>query len=205
VEIFDVSVPIRTRMPIWPGEAGVALRTVKSIAGGDPANVSAVDLGAHTGTHTDAPRHFLEDGATAEALALEPMIGDARVVDATAVRKTVDADAVAALDLPAGTERVLLKTRNEALWDRDEFSDDFVALDESGGRALVDLGVRLIGIDYLSIGDPGAHRALLGAGVAVLEGLVLGAVEPGPYRLVALPLKLVGSDGAPTRAVLIRD
>jgi arylformamidase len=205
VEIFDVSVPVRARMPIWPGEAGVALRTVKSIAGGDVANVSAVDLGVHSGTHVDAARHFLDGDSGVEALALEPMIGDALVVDAGAVAKTVDADAVAALDLPAGTERVLLKTRNSALWDNDDFTDDFVSLDESGARALLNAGARLVGIDYLSIGDPGAHRALLGARAAVLEGLDLRAVEPGPYRLVALPLKLVGSDGAPTRAVLIRD
>jgi len=126
------------------------------------------------------------------------------VVDATAVQKTVDAAAVAALRVPAGTERVLLKTRNSQLWESDEFSDDFVALDQSGARALLDLGVRLVGIDYLSIGDPGAHRALLGARTAVVEGLDLRAVAPGPYRLVCLPLKLVGSDGGPARAVLLR-
>jgi arylformamidase len=204
MEILDVSVPIRTRMPIWPGNAGVAMRRVEAIADGAVANVSAVDLGAHTGTHVDAPNHFLEGEPGVDTVALEPLIGDAVVVDATAVQKTVDAAAVAALGVPAGTERVLLKTRNSQLWERDEFSDDFVALDESGARALIDLGVRLVGIDYLSIGDPGAHRALLGARTAVVEGLDLRAVAPAPYRLVCLPLKLVGSDGGPARAVLLR-
>jgi arylformamidase len=204
MEILDVSIPIRTRMPIWPGNAGVAVRHVEAIADGAVANVSAVDLGAHTGTHVDAPNHFLEGEPGVDTVALEPLIGDAVVVDATAVQKTVDAAAVAALGVPAGTERVLLKTRNSQLWERDEFSDDFVALDESGARALIDLGVRLVGIDYLSIGDPGAHRALLGARTAVVEGLDLRAVAPGPYRLVCLPLKLVGSDGGPARAVLLR-
>jgi arylformamidase len=204
MEILDVSIPIRTRMPIWPGNAGVAMRRVEAIADGAVANVSAIDLGAHTGTHVDAPNHFLEGEPGVDTVALEPLIGDAVVVDATAVQKTVDAAAVAALGVPAGTERVLLKTRNSQLWERDEFSDDFVALDESGARALLDLGVRLVGIDYLSVGDPGAHRALLGARTAVVEGLDLRAVAPGPYRLVCLPLKLVGSDGGPARAVLLR-
>ena len=204
MEILDVSIPIRTRMPIWPGNAGVAMRRVEAIADGAVANVSAVDLGAHTGTHVDAPNHFLEGEPGVDTVALEPLIGDAVVVDATAVQKTVDAAAVAALGVPAGTDRVLLKTRNSQLWERDEFSDDVVALDESGARALLDLGVRLIGIDYLSIGDPGAHRALLGASTAVVEGLDLRAVAPGPYRLICLPLKLVGSDGGPARAVLLR-
>jgi len=204
MEILDVSIPIRTRMPIWPGNAGVAMRRVEAIADGAVANVSAVDLGAHTGTHVDAPNHFLEGEPGVDTVALEPLIGDAVVVDATAVQKTVDAAAVAALGVPAGTDRVLLKTRNSQLWERDEFSDDMVALDESGARALLDLGVRLIGIDYLSIGDPGAHRVLLGARTAVVEGLDLRAVAPGPYRLICLPLKLVGSDGGPARAVLLR-
>ena len=204
MEILDVSIPIRTRMPIWPGNPRVAMRRVEAIADGAVANVSAVDLGAHTGTHVDAPNHFLEGEPGVDTVALEPLIGDAVVVDATAVQKTVDAAAVAGLGVPAGTERVLLKTRNSQLWERDEFSDDFVALDESGARALLDLGVRLIGIDYLSIGDPGAHRALLGARTAVVEGLDLRAVAPGPYRLICLPLKLVGSDGSPARAVLLR-
>ena len=204
MEILDVSIPIRSRMPIWPGNAGVAMRRVEAIADGAVANVSAVDLGAHTGTHVDAPNHFLEGEPGVDTVALEPLIGDAVVVDATAVQKTVDAAAVAALGVPAGTDRVLLKTRNSQLWERDEFSDEIVALDESGARALLDLGVRLIGIDYLSIGDPGAHRALLGARTAVVEGLDLRAVAPGPYRLICLPLKLVGSDGGPARAVLLR-
>ena len=204
MEILDVSIPIRTRMPIWPGNAGVTMRRVEAIADGAVANVSAVDLGAHTGTHVDAPNHFLEGEPGVDTVALEPLIGDAVVVDATAVQKTVDAAAVAALGVPAGTDRVLLKTRNSQLWERDEFSDEIVALDESGARALLDLGVRLIGIDYLSIGDPGAHRALLGARTAVVEGLDLRAVAPGPYRLICLPLKLVGSDGGPARAVLLR-
>jgi arylformamidase len=204
MEILDVTPPVRARMPIYPENQGVALRAVQAIADGAVANVSAVDLGVHSGTHVDAPRHFLEGADGVEVVPLEPLIGDALVVDATAVAKTVDAAAVAALEVPAGTARVILRTRNSRLWERESFSDDFVSLDESGARALLDLGVRMIAIDYLSIGDPGAHRALLGAGAVVVEGLDLRAVAPGPYRFVCLPLKLVGSDGGPARAVLIR-
>jgi arylformamidase len=204
MEILDVSIPIRTRMPIYPANAGVALRRIDAIADGAVANVSAVDLGAHTGTHVDAPNHFLDGAGGVETVALEPLIGPAVVVDATAVDKTLDAAAVAAAGVPAGAERVLFRTRNSQLWEQEEFNEDFVSFDASGARALLDAGVRLVGIDYLSIGDPGAHRALLGADVAVVEGLDLRAVEPGPYQLVCLPLKLVGSDGGPARAVLLR-
>jgi len=204
MEILDVSIPIRTRMPIYPANAGVALRRIDAIADGAVANVSAVDLGAHTGTHVDAPNHFLDGAGGVDTVALAPLIGPAVVVDATAVDKTLDAAAVAAAGVPAGAERVLFKTRNSQLWEQDEFSEDFVSFDTSGARALLDAGVRLVGIDYLSIGDPGAHRALLGADVAVVEGLDLRAAEPGPYQLVCLPLKLVGSDGGPARAVLLR-
>jgi len=204
MEILDVSIPIRTRMPIYPANAGVALRRIDAIADGAVANVSAVDLGAHTGTHVDAPNHFLDGAGGVDTVALAPLIGPAVVVDATAVDKTLDAAAVAAAGVPAGAERVLFKTRNSQLWEQDEFSEDFVSFDAWGARALLDAGVRLVGIDYLSVGDPGAHRALLGADVAVVEGLDLRAVEPGPYQLVCLPLKLVGSDGGPARAVLLR-
>jgi len=204
MEILDVSIPIRTRMPIYPANPGVALRRIDAIADGAVANVSAVDLGAHTGTHVDAPNHFLDGAGGVDTVALAPLIGPAVVVDATAVDKTLDAAAVAAAGMPAGAERVLFKTRNSQLWEQDEFSEDFVSFDASGARALLDAGVRLVGIDYLSVGDPGAHRALLGADVAVVEGLDLRAVEPGPYQLVCLPLKLVGSDGGPARAVLLR-
>ena len=204
MEILDVSIPIRTRMPIYPANAGVALRRIDAIADGAVANVSAVDLGAHTGTHVDAPNHFLDGAGGVDTVALAPLIGPAVVVDATGVDKTLDAAAVAAAGVPAGAERVLFRTRNSQLWEQEEFNEDFVSFDASGARALLDAGVRLVGIDYLSIGDPGAHRALLGADVAVVEGLDLRAVEPGPYQLVCLPLKLVGSDGGPARAVLLR-
>jgi len=201
-DYIDISVPIRDGMVHYEGNPGVTLERVMSISAGDDANVSRLDLGVHSGTHIDAPVHFIADGAGTETVPLEPLIGPAVVVDATSVREVLDESALRGLDFPQGAERILLKTRNSVLWESDEFTRDFVRLDGSGARFFVDLGVRLVGIDYLSIGDHDAHVTLLGAGVIALEGLDLGAVEPGTYGLICLPLSIVGSDGAPARAVL---
>jgi arylformamidase len=200
--LIDVSVTIRPRMPIYPGNPGVRIALAQSLERGDPANVARLDLGAHTGTHVDAPRHFLPDGAGAERLDLDAFVGPCVVADAMAARGAIDEAAVAALDLPVGADRVLLRTPNSRLWERDEFSPDFVGLDAGGAATLIERGARLVGIDYLSIGDPDAHRALLGHDVAVVEGLDLRAVAPGAYLLVCLPLRIEGADGAPARAVL---
>jgi arylformamidase len=133
-------------------------------------------------------------------------MGDAWVVDATALRATIRPSDLDRLAIPSGETRLLFKTRNSDLWSRDGFSSDFLAFGADAARWLVDRGVRLIAIDYLSIapfGDPvDTHRTFLGAGVVVVEGTDLRAVEPGPYELLCLPLRLVGSDGAPARALL---
>ena len=199
---IDVSVTIRPAMPTYPGDPGVAIELAKAMERGDPANVSRLDIGAHTGTHVDAPRHFIAAGAGADELALETFIGPCVVADATASTGPIGADLVDSLDLPAGSERVLLKTPNSALWERDAFAPEFARLDGAGAQALVDRGVRLVGIDYLSIGDRDAHIALLGRAIGVIEGLDLHAVAPGPYFLACLPLKIAGCDGAPARALL---
>jgi arylformamidase len=207
MEIFDVSVPIRDGMLHYAGNPPVHVTRVQSISPGDPnsANVSELDMGAHSGTHVDAADHFLEGGAGAEALPLEALIGPAEVVDAGAATDALDLATLRSLELPPrGTERILFKTRNSQLWNQDEFTRDFVRLDGKAAAYLVERGARLLGIDYLSIGDAEAHRVLLGAGVVCVEGLDLRGIEPGSYELVCLPLKLVGSDGAPARAVLIR-
>jgi arylformamidase len=153
----------------------------------------------------DAPDHFLENGAGAESLPLEALIGQADVVDATSATVALDLITLRNLELlPPEAERILFKTRNSQLWSRDEFTRDFVRLDGEAASFLVERGVKLLGIDYLSIGDAEAHRILLGAGVVCVEGLDLRGIEPGSYELICLPLKLVGSDGAPARAVLVR-
>jgi arylformamidase len=205
MEIFDISVPIRDGMLHYTGNPPVHVRRVSSLEDGDQVNVSELDMGAHSGTHVDAPNHFLAEGAGAEALPLEALIGPAEVVDAGVATVALDLVTVRDLELPArGTERILFKTRNSQLWSRDEFTRDFVRLDGEAAAYLVKRGARLLGIDYLSIGDAAAHHVLLSAGVVCVEGLDLRGIEPGSYELVCLPLKLVGSDGAPARAVLMR-
>lgn len=202
MRLIDISVPIRSRMPIWDRNPGVHTELAQSIARGDHANVTRLDLGAHTGTHVDAPLHFLSGGAGAETIDPQALIGEAWVVDATAATTVLDGAAIAAAGIPAGAERILLKTRNSELWAQDEFTRDHVRLDGSGAQAILDAGPRLIGIDYLSIGDGDAHRLLLTNGVVPLEGLDLRGVEPGRYTLYCTALRIVGSDGAPARALL---
>jgi arylformamidase len=165
-----------------------------------------VDFGAHSGTHIDAPIHFVDGGSASEAISLDACLGRAWVADGRHLRSTITAADVAALAIPAGETRVLIRTPNSELWSDPAFRKDFVGLDAAAASALVQLGVVLVGIDYLSIapfGDPTpTHRTLLERGVVVLEGLDLRAVEPGPYDIVCLPIRLVGSDGAPARAIL---
>ena len=200
-EIIDISVPIRPGMVTYPGDPPVTLERVASIADGDVANLSRLDFGVHSGTHVDAPVHFVDGAAGIDDVPLEVLVGPARVVDLTRAER-LDAPAFARLE---PTERLLLKTRNSELWSRTTFADDFLALTEDGARALLAASVRLVGIDYLSIGDEAAHNALLQAGVIAIEGLDLRGVEAGEYTLVCAPLKLVGSDGGPARAFLVRN
>jgi arylformamidase len=164
-------------------------------------------MSAHTGTHVDAPRHFFDDGPGTEALSLDLLIGRTRVIELTS------SDAIAAEDLVSidfsGEVRLLIKTRNSDLWDSPEFHTDYVGVTESGARHMVERGIKVVGVDYLSVEQfrrPGApaHHVLLGAGVVVIEGLNLRGVEPGVYDMYCLPLRIVGSDGAPARVVLTR-
>jgi arylformamidase len=203
--MIDISVPIRPGMFVYHDNPGVSLSLAQSLARGDGANVSRLDFGVHTGTHVDAPRHFFDDGTGAEAIPPEALVGDAWVVDATALTGPIDAAALASLDLPpAGAERLIFKTTNSRLWAEPEFTRDFIRFAGSGAEAILARGdVRLVGIDYLSIGDPDAHHVFLGNGIVPLEGVNLTGVEPGPYRLVCTALKIEGSDGAPARAFLV--
>jgi len=201
-ELHDISVPIHSGMHVYDGNPGFRLELVSSIAAGADANVSRLDLGVHNGTHVDAPVHFIDGGPATESLDLETLIGPAYVADATAVSGDLDAEALGSVQFPSDVTRVLYKTSNSQLWGRGSFSRDFVRLTGSGARFLIERGVRLVGIDYLSIGDAEAHRELLGARVIALEGLDLREVDPGKYELICLPLRLEGSDGAPARAIL---
>ena len=205
VEWIDVSVPIRAGMTVFEGDPAVGIDRVSDMAGGAVCNLSRLDLGSHTGTHIDAPCHFIPGAGGIETVPLAALAGPALVVDATAADTDLDEPFVRQR-VPPGAERVIFKTRNSQLWDLDGFSRDFIGMTESAARYLVSIGVRLAGIDYLSIApaaDPApTHVALLQAGVVILEGLDLHHVEAGEYLLVALPLLIPGSDGAPTRALL---
>lgn len=202
----DISVPIQPATPIFEGDPAFRIELAASIAAGDICNVSRLDLGAHTGTHLDAPRHFIEGAPTTEAIPLDACIGSAWVVDATGLTQTIGAAEIAGLGIPRGETRLLFKTLNSELWGMPGFQSGFIGLDGGAAAALVERGVRLVAIDYLSIapfGDPVAtHRTLLAAGVVILEGVDLREVEPGPVDLLCLPLRLVGSDGVPARALV---
>ena len=204
--VYDVSVPLRTGMPTYAGEPGPALEFLKQIQRGDSANVSALSLGSHTGTHVDAPHHFLDGEPSVEAMPLESLVGPAQVIEHTEARHMTAAD-LAAAAIPADTKRLLLKTPNSRFWDDDEFHTNFVGLTGDAARWLVERGFVLVGIDYLSIEQfrsPSheVHKTLLGAGIVIVEGLDLRKVPPGAYTLACAPLKVVGADGAPARVFL---
>lgn len=203
---IDVSVPLRTGMVHWPDNPPVRIEFESSIQRGDVANVSTLSLGAHTGTHMDAPLHFIPDGAGIDQVPFDAVIGPARVIeiqDPVSIRATE----LVRHHMQAG-ERVLFKTRNSRLWAQgDQFAEDFVFIDEEAARYLANAHVQTIGVDYLSVGGyhvdgAAVHRTLLAAGIWIIEGLDLSLVAPGAYELVCLPLKIPGRDGAPSRAVL---
>ncbi len=205
MRLINVSVRLSEHTPTFPGNPPFACSPVKRTARGDSANVTALSLGTHTGTHVDAPRHFFESAPGVDALPLDVLMGRASVIEIPGPRRGIEAGDLAGI--ADGTARVLLKTGNSALWAEGSFHQDFAYLDESGARLLVDRGVRLVGIDYLSIEQfkrPGApvHHLLLERGVVIVEGLDLSQVSAGDYRMYCLPLDIAGADGAPARVVL---
>lgn len=205
--IFDISVPIRSTMPVYEGDPGVEITPWSALADGKSSNVSVLHFGAHTGTHVDAPAHFIAGGGKLEALSLEILIGPAQVIQVPDNVMEIDPDFLAGCDL-TGVERVLFRTRNSAFWS-EGFRKDFTHLSPDGAESLVESGVRLVGTDYLSIekfhsGHHRTHLALLSQNVIIVEGLNLSAIEPGDYELICLPLRIAegAGDGAPARAVL---
>ena len=207
MKLIDVSVPLDAQLPTYPHNTRFTLEPLKRMARGDSSNVSTLHMSAHTGTHVDAPRHFFDDGAGTEALPLDLLVGRARVIEIDS-RTGVAAEDLRAIAL-SDDIRVLIKTHNSRLWGSPEFHTDYVGVTESGAKHLVEHGIRVVGIDYLSVEqfkNPGApaHHVLLGAGTIVIEGLDLRDVDPGLYEMFCLPLRVVGSDGAPARVVLRR-
>jgi arylformamidase len=210
LRVHDITAPLREDLPTWPGEEGLRRRLVKDFAKGDNSTVSHLSLGAHAGSHVDAPLHFIEGSGGIDALDVEALVGPAVVAGLDHVERVIGADDLEA-SVPDGEQRILLKTRNSGWSASDtEFREDFVALDPSAAEWCVARRVRLVGIDYLSIEPYGSgskghpvHRALLEAGVVIVEGLDLSGIEAGPYVVAALPLLVPGGEGAPARVVLL--
>ncbi len=207
MDIIDISLPLSGGLPHWPGDPPFEHTFVERINDENDANVSKIATGVHIGTHVDAPLHFVKGGSTVERLSLDVLVGPALVVDLPGV-EAVTADVLDGLGLPEGVVRLLFRTDNSALWSNMAagFQEDFVALTADAAEWVVEKGIQLVGVDYLSVqrfhDGPETHQILLGAGVVIVEGMDLRAVTPGPYELICLPLKIVGSEGAPARAVL---
>jgi arylformamidase len=211
MKIFDVSLTIREGMAVWPGENPVILNRRTKIEEGAHANVSFLSLGAHTGTHVDAPFHFIADGSKVDEMPLEVLIGPVQVVEVPDAVIVINAEVLAGLKIADEPKRILFKTSNSHYWDldTDEFQTAFVGIDLSASEELVKRGMILVGIDYLSaspykISKP-THDELLGAQMIIIEGLDLRKVQAGFYTLYCLPLKLHGADGAPARVILIQE
>jgi len=208
---FDITVEVSATLPIWPGDPRVCIERIQKLEDGANVNVSQMDMGLHTGTHVDAPYHFLTDGAKLSEVPLEHFFGPVTVIEIPGNVDVINADVLGNIDHSYFTERILFKTRNSGFWSETSvhFHNDFVGIDLTGAEFLVDRGVHLVGIDYLSIAPFGnskpTHVTLLKAGVAIVEGLNLSAVHPGTYELYCLPLKLGNAEAAPARAILIED
>jgi arylformamidase len=206
-KIIDITVPLTTDMPMWPGCKGVRITPTMRLEDGDSSNVSRLDFNLHTGTHVDAPRHFLQNGSTVEQLPLDVLVGPSYLADLPNAADVTPGN-LTDLNLPPGVERLLLRTHNSELWAArtTEFKEDFVALTHEAAQWIVDKGIRLIGVDYLSVqrysDDSRTHKILLGANTVVLEGLNLSNVKTGFYELICLPLRLIGTEAAPARAIL---
>jgi len=203
--IYDVSVAVHPAMPTWPGDSGFKRSLVHSIKEGASSDLSFITMGSHTGTHVDAPAHFIQGGPTVDELPVDTMIGQV-IVFGLDVEKEITRSDLEVLDFDGNT-RVLFKTRNSSLWELGKFTPDFVSFAPDAAQYLVGKGIKLVGIDYLSVGSfyeggEYVHRIFLRNGVVVVESINLSDVSPGIYELICLPLKILGTEGAPARVLL---
>ena len=206
--IYDISVPLHNNMHVWPSDPKLRLEEREHPARDQShtVRVTSIRCGSHSGTHLDAPSHMIDDGRTLSDIPLEQLVGPARVLDIPGVRSIGRAELE---DQPLkGVERVLFRTDNSSHWNDPGFYEDFVFLEPDGALFLIESGIRLVGIDYLSIdryksSDHATHFILLEQNVVILEGLNLCDIAAGDYNLTALPMKLRGADGAPVRAILV--
>jgi len=208
MKVYDITFPISENVPVYQGDPSVEIKVASSIAGGDPANVTQLCCGAHTATHVDAPNHFIEGSRKVHELDLGKLIGKASVVRIDDSVMAIEPEHLGNLE---NTERILFKTRNSAFWNEPEkgFRKDFTYISPEAAHVLADAGVKLVGIDYLSVekfgsSDFATHITLLEKEIVIIEGLDLREVVAGDYELICLPLKIISKtgDGAPARAIL---
>lgn len=206
--LVDISMPLGALTPVWPSSPGFAASAHLSLREGDVANATRIEMDVHCGTHVDAPRHFVEGAATLDELGLQPFVGAAWVADAVG-HPAIGRALLETLNIPSETTRLLLRTNNSLERREAPFREDYVALTADAAKWIVDRGLELVGIDYLSIqrfrDPPDTHQILLRGGAAILEGVDLRAVWAGPWTLMCLPLRLVGTEAAPARALLLAD
>jgi len=207
MKLIDISLNLNNDLPSWPGDPPPEIKQIHSIQEGATSNVTHLSITAHTGTHVDAPDHFLNDGRGVGQIPLDLLVGPAVVVELPE-GDAVTPDMLADADIPAHTRRVLLKTPNSQLWAKGtkEFQKDFMGLSADAAKYLVSREVEVVGVDYLSVSpytDPvDTHRILLEKDILIIEGLDLSAVDPGDFTMYCLPLKIEGADGAPARVLL---
>ncbi len=210
MKLHDISLTISPKLPVWPGDPQARLERVRKIEDGANSNVSELQLRVHTGTHVDAPVHFLNDSKEGvDDLPLKTLVGFCCVVEIPSDVDVITQETLEKVYIPQGNQRILFKTRNSGYWKQglSDFQEKFVGIDASAAQHLVDMGYKLVGIDYLSIApyknSRPTHEVFLKNGIIVIEGLDLSEVSEGYYTLFCLPLKLAGSDGAPARVILI--
>ena len=209
MKIIDISILIDDKLPLWPGSALLEVNKISSISKGDEVNETRVSMNMHTGTHIDAPLHFVKNGKAIDSLPLDIFIGSVFVAEIKDV-KEITADDINKLDIPKETTRILFKTSNSKLWESgvQEFQKDYVGLDESAAKWLADNNIRLVRVDYLSVtkfdNATEIHKILLKNQIALLEGIDLSKVETGEYQLICLPLKIKDIEATPVRAVLVK-
>lgn len=205
MKIIDISVPLSANIPIWPGSHGFSQIQTNSISNGCQSNMTVIDMDIHVGTHIDAPFHFLIDGKTIDKIPLNELCGDAFVLDARD-EKIISEMVLIGGNIPQNTKRLLIKTNNGYWWKQKSFNQSYVGLSANGAQWLVDYGIKLIGIDYLSVANFDeiqiVHEILLKKDIIIVEGLDLTEPIQGIYEFSCLPLKMVNADGAPARATL---
>ena len=211
MNIIDISIPLSEKTPVWEGDKGISIPRVARIEEGSDFNVSRIELGVHAGTHIDAPFHVFKNGNTVDQIPLDTLIGSVQVVEIPDGISVIDKNCLTNLNFRNGIERILLKTSNSIYWETDPFSfnKEYVAINSEGAKYLADMDLKLIGVDYFSVSSyddlKQPHLILLDRGVVLLENIDLRQVVPEIYKIICLPLKIIGTDGAPVRAVLIEE